>query len=296
MTTNTVEAYYNSMASDYFKFYQPEKLTYKHGIGDYFRLQIVLRLLARARARSVFEVGVGDGTPLQYMHMMGMSVAGCDVSPNMVETARKRLHEAGLKEPSIFKADICNGVDMAPALVREPADAVIALGVMPHVEKDLVALQNMRALVRDGGKLLIEFRNALFSLFTFNRYTHDFIVDELLAPVSMDIKAKVSERLKTFLRMDLPPIKSVAPDGVSPGYDAIRAKFHNPFEVPKLLDRAGFRNPTFHWYHFHASMPMIQNDLGDTYDAESVAMEHELANDWRGYFLCSAVLVEADAV
>jgi hypothetical protein len=153
----------------------------------------------------------------------------------------------------------------------------------------------MRALVRDGGKLLIEFRNSLFSLFTFNRLTHDFIVDELLAPASSKVKARVSEKLKSIVRMDLPPVRSVAPDGISPGYDAIRAKFHNPFEIPKLLADGGFSNPQFHWYHFHASMPMIQNELGDLYDVESVAMEHELSNDWRGNFLCSAMLVEADA-
>jgi hypothetical protein len=95
--------------------------------------------------------------------------------------------------------------------------------------------------------------------------------------------------------MDLPPVRDVAPDGISPGYDAIRANFHNPFEIPKLLADGGFENPKFHWYHFHASMPMIQNELGDLHDVESLAMEHELSNDWRGYFLCSAVLVEADA-
>lgn len=295
MTSGKVEDFYDSVAQEYFKFYQPESMSYKHGIGDYFRLQIVLRRLARRKARSVFEVGVGDGTPLQYMHRMGLDVAGCDLSPNMVTIARERLREAGVEEPSIIQADICNAVELAPALMREPADSVIALGVMPHVEKDLVALRNMRALVRDDGSLLIEFRNSLFSLFTFNRYTHDFVVDELLAPVSDGVKARVSERLRSMLRMDLPPSRDIAPDGASPGYDAIRAKFHNPFEIPKLLAEAGFQNPVFHWYHFHAGMPMIQDELGDDYDTDSVALEHEMSNDWRGYFLCSAVLVEANA-
>ena len=121
------------------------------------------------------------------------------------------------------------------------------------------------------------------------------MVDELLAPASTTVRDKASEHLKKMVRMDLPQSRDVAPDGTSPGYDAIRAKFHNPFEIPQLLSDSGFKNPIFHWYHFHAGMPMIQDELGDEFDVESVAMEHEMSNDWRGYFLCSAVLVEADA-
>lgn len=296
MSMAKVEDFYNAVSKDYYRIYQPgDRLTYKNGIGDYFRLQIVLRILAAARTKSVFEVGVGDGTPLQHMHLMGLHVAGCDISPRMVEVATNRLIQAGIEKPKLWRADICNALELAQAMMGEPADALVALGVMPHVEKDLLALQNMRTLVRSGGKLLIEFRNSLFSLFTFNRKTHDFIVDELLSTASDETRRAVSEEIKQRVRMDLPPVRDKAPGGDAPGYDLIRAKFHNPFEIPAMLEQAGFCNTKFHWYHFHASMPMLQDKLGDRFDVDSVAMEHVLSNDWRGYFLCSAVLVEADA-
>ncbi len=296
MSEGKVHQYYDSVAESYHTIYNPEQRSYVHGIGDYFRLQIVLRILARRRTTSVFEVGVGDGTPLDHLRQMGLEVAGCDISANMVQTARDRLSSNGVAEPRIWQADICNSVELAPAMIGEPADAVIALGVMPHVEKDLLALQNMRTLVKDSGKILVEFRNSLFGLFTFNRYTHDFVVDELLAPASDETRQRVSDELQSIVRMDLPPVRATAPDGEAPGYDAIRAKFHNPFEIPALLEQAGFGHPVLHWYHFHASMPMLQAELGERFDEDSIAMEHTLANDWRGHFLCSAVLVEADAL
>lgn len=295
-STAKVEDFYDAVSQDYHRIYQPgDKLTYKSGIGDYFRLQLVLRILAASQTRSVFEVGVGDGTPLQHMHLMGLQVAGCDISPKMVEISTRRLKESGVEKPKVWRADICNAVELAQAMMGQPADAVVALGVMPHVEKDLLALQNMRTLVRRGGKLLIEFRNSLFSLFTFNSKTHDFIVNDLLSSASAETREMVSEEIKRRVRMDLPPIRDKAPGSDAPGYDLIRAKFHNPFEIPQLLGQAGFGSVKMHWYHFHASMPQLQDALGERFDVDSIAMEHVLSNDWRGHFLCSAVLVEADA-
>lgn len=291
-----VHSYYDAVAAEYQKIYEPESMSYKNGIGDYFRLQIVLRLLAQNNAKSVFEVGVGNGTPLAHMAAMGLDVAGCDISQAMVDESMERLKGVGVTEPQIWKADISNALEISQALFRQPADALVALGVMPHVEKDLLALRNMRTLVKAGGKLIIEFRNSLFSLFTFNRYTHEFIVNELLSGASNELREKVSNRIKDFVAMDLPPVRDVAPDQSSPGYDVILSKFHNPFEIPALLEQAGFANARFHWYHFHAAPPMMQNELAELFDRDSIAMEHVLINDWRGYFLCSAVTVEADAV
>lgn len=292
-----VSDFYNGVAESYNKIYSLDgKMSYKNGISDYFRLQIVLRILAQNRAQRVFEVGVGDGTPLEHMYKMGLEVAGIDIADGMVKEATKRLVKAGLDSPQIWQADVSNAVELANSIMIEPSDAIIALGVMPHVEKDVLALQNMRTLVKTGGKILVEFRNKLFSLFTFNRYTYEFITEDLLPNASDETKEAVTNCIKDKLRMDLPPIRDKNNEGSGPGYDLIRAKFHIPFEIPGLLEEAGFANAKFHWYHFHAAQPMLTDELGEAFDNDSMAMEHELANDWRGYFLCSAVLVEADAV
>lgn len=289
-----VEDYYNQVAAEYYKIYAAEKMSYKNGIGDYFRLQILLRLLSVAQVRSVYEVGVGDGTPLAMMHTMGLQVAGCDIAPNMVAAARKRFHDIGIVEPNIIQADIENSISLAPQLAGGKYDALVALGVMPHVKKDGLALDNMRAIVKSGGKLYIEFRNMLFSLFTFNRYTHEFITEELLKGIAPAVVTRVSEELKKLCHMSKPPIRGMTEGEKGPSFDMIPAKFHNPLELPDLLGASGFANVKFHWYHFHAAQPWLADELGDLFDEESIKLEHH-TDDWRGMFLCSAVLVEADA-
>jgi len=289
-----VEDFYNQVAADYHKIYEPKKMSYKNGIADYLRLQILLRLLATAEVKSLYEVGVGDGTVLTLIHKMGLQVAGCDIAPNMVETARKRFHEIGVTSPDIILADIENGISISRQLAGGKYDAMMALGVMPHVKKDHLALDNMRMMVKTGGKLYIEFRNSLFSLFTFNRHTHDFVTQRLLKDVAAPVVHRVSEELKKSCHMDKPPIRDTVRGKDGPGYDLILAKFHNPLELPELLGASGFGNVKFHWYHFHAAQPWLAEELGDVYDEESLKLEH-YTGDWRGMFLCSAVLVEADA-
>src|SRR5208337_772115 len=132
----------------------------------------------------------------------------------------------------IFWADIQDPTTYAHIFREGLFDGLMAMGVMPHVENDDMVLENMATLVRPGGSVFIEFRNSLFSLFTFNRYTVDFILNDLLVGVSSAVKETVAKDLQSRLRMDMPPVRTVI-EGSSdaPGYDAVLSKFHNPFEI-----------------------------------------------------------------
>jgi hypothetical protein len=168
----------------------------------------------------------------------------------------------------------------------------MAMGVMPHVEDDDAVLQNIAALVRPGGTVFVEFRNKLFSLFTFNRYTLEFIVDELLAGVADELREQVASELEGRLRTDLPPTRATTASGDAPGYDAILSRFHNPFEADELFTRNGFEQTRLLWYHYHPAMPLLEERDPALFRREAIALEHE-PSGWRGYFLCSAYVVEA---
>ena len=286
--------FYDAVASRYGERYDKDKLlSADRYSANYFRLQILSRALAASNAKSVYEVGVGEGTPLVVLAGTGLQVAGCDISREMVRCAKERFTQAKLDPERIQYGDIEDPASFAVQAKQGPYDAVIAAGVLPHVKDDLGALRNMRTLVRTGGKALIEFRNKLFSLFTFNRFSHDFIVDELLAEVAPEVKAAVSAELKKRCAMDLP---AAGGKGGNLRYEDIRARFHNPFELPPLFEAAGFRFVRLHWYHFHAAPPLAEAAVGtDTFRRESMRLEGR-TDDWRGYFLCSAGVVEADAV
>jgi 2-polyprenyl-3-methyl-5-hydroxy-6-metoxy-1,4-benzoquinol methylase len=291
--TGDVAAHYDAVAADYHLQYRRENLdTLTDYPANYFRLQILVNRLARLRARRVYEVGVGEGTPLLTLAHMGIDVAGCDISEAMVERAKTQLLEAGLSPSAVSWGDIEDSTTFAHHLREGPFDAVIAAGVLPHVANDALFLENVGMLLRPGGTALVEFRNALFSLFTFNRKTREFILDDLLQGVDPLVRGVVAEELESRLAMDQPAPRTTLGDHGAPGYDAIPARFHNPFELLDEVQRRGFTDARIHWYHYHPAPPLLEPRLGPAFRKAAFALEHD-PRDWRGHFLCSAGVVEA---
>jgi 2-polyprenyl-3-methyl-5-hydroxy-6-metoxy-1,4-benzoquinol methylase len=287
-----VSAHYDAVASESSKQYQRDQFeNLAEYPANYFRLQALLNSFLRRGVKRVLEVGVGEGTPLVTLGKLGLDVWGFDLSEKMVECARKNFQEAGFDPGRIGWGDIRDCLTYAHILREGSFDGIVAMGVMPHVENDELVLDNIAACVKPGGTVFVEFRNKLFSLFTFNRLTFEFIMDDLLASVDDRVRDAVAEEIRPRLRMDLPPSRNNLADG-SPGYDAILAKFHNPFEVLETFRRKGFKQTELLWYHYHPALPMLESKLGSLFRQEAFKLEHEQSG-WRGLFLCSAFVVQA---
>jgi 2-polyprenyl-3-methyl-5-hydroxy-6-metoxy-1,4-benzoquinol methylase len=282
-----VASYYDEVAANYGERYDRRRhMSLEKYPANYFRLQILLELIERHRMSTLYEVGVGEGTPLSIVHRAGVRVAGCDISEAMVSRARERLASNGGDPLSVTWGDIEDSITLVDQCSAGPYDAVVAFGVLPHVKNDLLMLKNIRNFCRPGGRILIEFRNSIFSMFTFNKFTRDFILNELLANTSDVVKSAVAADLAKRLAVDIPVITEGA-------YDSIFAKFHNPFDLPKVIENAGFKDPTIHWYHYHPAPPMLEEVIGrEVYREEAAKLEHS-TDSWRGIFLCSAGLIEA---
>jgi 2-polyprenyl-3-methyl-5-hydroxy-6-metoxy-1,4-benzoquinol methylase len=287
-----VRAHYDAVASEYSQQYQRTQLdNLAEYPANYFRLQALVNSFLRRGVKKVLEVGVGEGTPLVTLGKLGLEVWGFDLAEKMVECARKNFQEAGFDPKRIAWGDIRDCLTYAHLLREGTFDGVVAMGVMPHVENDELVLDNIAACVKPGGTVFIEFRNKLFSLFTFNRLTLEFIMDDLLAGVDQRVRNAVAEEINPRLRMDLPPSRNQLADG-SPGYDAVLSKFHNPFEVLETCRRKGFKETELLWYHYHPALPMLESKLGTLFREEAFKLEHE-PSGWRGLFLCSAFVVQA---
>jgi 2-polyprenyl-3-methyl-5-hydroxy-6-metoxy-1,4-benzoquinol methylase len=283
MTDETnVASFYDSTAASYHQMYQRENLDrLDYYPANYFRLQILARRIATLNAKRVYEIGVGEGTPLVALAKMGLDVAGCDISQEMVKAARENFERARLSQDLIQWGDVEDATTLVRQLSDGKFDAVIAAGVLPHVRNDRLMLEAVKMCLKPGGTAFIEFRNKLFSLFTFNRYTRDFILDDLLSGAPASVKEVVREELERRCDTSLPPVRP---------YDRILSKFHNPFELQELFKAAGFEGISVHWYHYHPTPPMIEGRVPDFRQA-AMAMEHE--QSWRGMFLCSAGVIEA---
>jgi len=290
----SVDEYYDAVATDYHEQYERESLfdISRKYPANYFRLQLLLNSFASKGIRRVIEVGVGEGTPLSTLANAGIEVWGFDISREMVNRSRNKMKQCSMPQEHIFWGDIQDPTTYMHALKEGRFDGLMAMGVMPHVENDNMVLENMAALVKPGGTVFIEFRNALFSLFTFNRYTVEFIVDNLLQDVDGKIKDEVARDLESRLRTDVPPRREKKKDSDAPGYDEILARFHNPFEVFELFEKHRFEKVKLLWYHYHPAMPYLEDRMKELFREQAIKLEHE-SSGWRGMFLCSAFVVEA---
>ena len=287
----SVASHYDGSASSYADQYDKDKIwTNEEYPANYFRLKLVRRILADAGVQSVYEHGVGDATPLVTIAGDGLRVAGNDVSPEMVKFARANMVKHNLDPELINLLDVQDSGALARE--RERAgdfDAVMALGVIPHVKDDHAFVASMDMFLNPGGRLLLQFRNSLFSMFTFNRLTQEFIMDELIPDVPEAVRHVVKADLDQRLAVDKPPLRT-RPTG--DGYDEILSRFHNPFELSELVKSFGYSDLSFHWYNYHPAYPMIAGKI-DPMTYRQAQMDLEGDKSWRGMFLCSAGLIEA---
>jgi len=287
----SVSSHYDGSASSYADQYDPEKLwTNAEYPANYFRLELVRRLLSEAGVTSLYEHGVGDATPLVRIASDGVRVAGNDVSPEMVRFARENMQAHGLNPDDITLLDVQDPQALSSERNRAGEfDAVMALGVIPHVADDHQFVASMDLFMRHGGRMILQFRNALFSMFTFNRLTKEFIMDELLNDVPDSIRDIVTADLDQRLAVDKPPLRT-RPTG--DGYDEILSRFHNPFELANLVRSFGYRDIQYHWYNYHPTYPMLAGSV-DPKLYRQAQMDLEGDASWRGMFICSAGLIEA---
>ena len=287
----SVASHYDGSASTYADQYNAEKTwTNEEYPANFFRLKLVRQILADSGVKSVYEHGVGDATPLVRIAGDGIRVAGNDVSPEMVKFARANMTDHGLDPEAINLLDVQSHDAIDVERKRAGSfEAVMALGVVPHVEDDRWFVESMDKFLKPGGRLLLQFRNSMFSMFTFNRLTKEFVMDELLPEVPESIREIVSADLDQRLAVDKPP-KRTRPTG--DGYDEILSKFHNPFELSEIVKSFGYKDLQFHWYNYHPAYPMLAGSI-DPKVYRQAQMDLEGDTSWRGMFLCSAGLIEA---
>lgn len=288
----TVTACYSSWAGSYYRDYYERNSAYPP-----VHQTLVRKLLDDAGARKVLDAGCGPASMLRNLVAPGRELYGFDLTREMVDEARRVMSPLGVPADRLWQGSVAD-----PAVFRygggPPAfDAAICIGVLPHVAEVLeeVVLHNLQQAVVPGGLVIVEARNQLFSLFTLNRYSHDFFLHDLIRIDALRLAcpglataldaalAIVRERFRT----DLPPQR--VGTAKEPGYDEVLSRTHNPLVLREKFIAAGLRDVRVLFYHYHCLPPMCEAMLPDLFRKRSVAMEDP--TDWRGYFMASAFLL-----
>ena len=181
----------------------------------------------------------------------------------------------------------------AALMSKKKFDAILALGVFPHIKNERIALRNIKNCLNKNGKMYIEFRNEIFSAFSMNKYSADFFLNELidLKQFPTKIKKEMIDFYSKKLSIKLPTKQK---DGRI-SYDEILAKFHNPLTIEKdLFVPEKMKIDKIHFYHFHSMPPVFQKKYPKLFINTSKKLEK--SDSWKGYFLCSAFVVEASKI
>lgn len=275
--------YYDQEASEYIQMYKDGYTKYP---ANLIRLKFIVERLTKENVHTILDVGCGTCGPMIRLLNETFDVRGCDFSKEMIAEGKKELEKAGFNSDLISIADL----EDDRSLPDGTFDAIIALGVFPHIINEKKALSNLRKRLNKGGRVLIEFRNDLFAAFTLNKYSLDFFLNRVIDLSSLpenvrnDVIEFYSERLKT----DKPKIT----DTGKISYQDILAKFHNPLNIrEEIFQPEGFSVEKIHFYHYHALPPVFENKYPDLF--RELSLEIEITDDWKGYLMASAYVVEA---
>lgn len=290
---DSVKACYSTWDRSYYHDYYGPGATYPPVHRD-----LVRGLLREAGARSLLDAGCGPASLLRDLTDLGLELFGFDLTPEMVEEARRVLGEHGVPAEHVWEGSV-----LSPEAFRPPGgaprqfDAAICIGVLPHIpeaELDRV-FENLAGSVEPGGMVVVEGRNELFALFTQNRYSFEFFRDRLIRarelvqqhPGGAEALDRVLGDLEGHFRMDLPPTRGGKAG--EPGYDQILSRTDNPLVLRERFVRAGFDGARLLFYHYHALPPFLAGHAPEVFRQASLALEDP--DDWRGHFMASAFLL-----
>jgi len=292
--TASIKACYAAWSKSYYEDFYGTKAPYPP-----VHVDLLKRVLREAKVKSVLDAGCGPASMLRHLAEEKLDVYGFDVAPEMVGEARRVLAPFGVPAERIWQGSVLSAEGFRPPAAKSAKrfDAAICIGVLPHVreEADVQVIRNLRGAVRKKGLVVLEARNAFFALFTLNRYSYRFFLDELvqaerLAAHAGRDEAKVRAALASLekqFRMDLPPVRRGKAG--EPGYDEVLSRTHNPLVLKAQFAAAGFTDVRLLFYHFHCLPPMFETDLPEIFRRGSLQLEDP--EDWRGYFMASAFML-----
>lgn len=110
----------------------------------------VLALVGDAPVHSLLDLGAGTGRMLELLAPLAQRAVGVDLSPAMLNLARARIEEHGLRNVTLRQGDI-----YAPPVERAAYDLVVIHQVLHFLDDPGRALAEAARTLRPGGRLLV---------------------------------------------------------------------------------------------------------------------------------------------
>jgi SAM-dependent methyltransferase len=116
-----------------------------------YPLEYSFHLLGDVRGKTVLEYGCGDGANTLILARRGAEVKALDISPELIEVARRRLAVNG----SYPRVEFTVGSAHDVPLPDESVDVVFGIAILHHLDLRLSAAEVKRVL-RPGGRAIFQ--------------------------------------------------------------------------------------------------------------------------------------------
>ena len=131
----------------------------------FYPLEYAYYLLGDALGKTVLDYGCGLGDNTVLLASRGAKVIGVDISPELIELAKKRLEIHDLSETSEFRIGSAHELP----LEDESVDVVFGMAILHHLDLSLASEEVFRVLKKGGRAIFLEpVRNSKFIKFVRN--------------------------------------------------------------------------------------------------------------------------------
>lgn len=253
--------------------------------ADRYRLDLVLEILKKLKPTSLLDIGCGTGDPLCEVLRLGIDARGFDFAEGMVDKARENLEDAGHDPARVWR----DNMEKPEYLEAGSFDCVMALGVLYYARDFDKSMDMAVKAVKPGGSMIFSLRNRLLSMFSLNKYSLDFFLEQLM-PTS-DLDDELGRQVTDYLskRMD---DSEVERKFKTIDDQHVHTFWHNPLTVEReVLQPRALKLKALYFYHYHALPPAFEHLAPERFRELSSKMENP--TDWRGLFMTSAFVVHA---
>ena len=273
-----VRSHYDSKADEYDRVYFSDREDY---VPALVAEEILLKRILDLDADRVLDMGCGNGGMVHTLCMNGIDAVGFDLSGEMITSGKTVFKSDGLDPERLKQANMQDGIPFDGSF-----DVIMGVGLFPHLDHTATHLRRVRDSLRSDGVTLIQFRNALFNLYSMNDYTYHYILESVLTDANLptDLHSAFDQRLRDICHVGEEGI------GQTPEIDS-EGQFHNPLTISSTFNESGFDVDEIYFYHYHPIPPEFRAVDKAAYD--QLAKEFEDPHDWRGYFMASSFIIEA---
>ncbi|MDD1655587.1 MAG: class I SAM-dependent methyltransferase [Methanomicrobiales archaeon] len=281
----SLRGYYDSHSSVYDATYTGEG-RYR---SNHFRLQVTLNLLETEAPPPLrlLDAGCGNGRVLAEVMRRGYECRGIDSSRQMLAEARATL-ERNSHDPSVVEEGDIYDLSFPPGSF----DVILCLGVLSNLPDHGRILRGFSRVLGRGGILIASMDNDLFSLYSRNEHTLQFL---RTLWEGIGVPADARDRALSSLG-SRPAVAGASKGKVMEDREidksGVEIPRYSPLNIHGSWAAFGFRVDAIRFYHYHPLPPAFEAEYPSLFREFAEGLE-TTDYDWRGAVLCNAMVVLA---